>query len=185
MLTIGGTNSYTAVGGGFVGTTTGTLGSGTLNINGGLVNVGLPGAGAGGPGGSLDVTALWLNPYGGTASTINVSSGGTLSTTRPIQNGNGLPGATAYVNFNGGTLQAAANNMTLLGYPSNNTSFVLTVNVQAGGVTIDTNGDNASIFTPLLNGGGGGLTVVGSGMLTLSASDNYSGNTLIAQGPWP
>ena len=51
--------------------------------------------------GGMDSTHLWLNPYGGSGSGINLD-GGTLSTARPIANGTG--GVPAFLNFNGGTL---------------------------------------------------------------------------------
>ena len=169
VLTSGGSNCYFAVGGGFPGFA--GQGSGTLNVNGGLVRVGAAGTASSGPG-STDATALWLDAYGGSGSTINLTAG-TLSTARPIVNG--TPANPAYVNFNGGTLQAAAGSITILN--SN-----LTVNVQAGGATIDTQGFNAAVAAALLNSGGGGLTKVGSGMLTLTGANTYSGSTTITAG---
>ena len=143
-----------------------------MNVNGGLVNVGAAGTSSSGPA-TTDATALWLDAYGGTASAINLTAG-TLSTARPIANGTANP---AYVNFNGGTLQAAAGGFNIL-------NSGLTVSVQAGGATIDTSGFNTTVTAPLLNGGGGGLTKLGAGTLTLSSTSSsaYIGGTTINNG---
>ena len=138
------------------------------------MNVGAAGTGTSGPS-NLDATHLWLDPYGGTASVINLLSGGTLSTARPI--GNGSFGNPAYLNINGGYLQAVGN-VNIFDNPT--PSAPLTVNLQSGGGTIDSNGYNTATLIPL--SGIGSLTKVGSGMLTLSASDNYAGITLISAG---
>jgi fibronectin-binding autotransporter adhesin len=171
VLTIGGGSGYTAVGGDFLNAAgtgrIGAQGTGTFNINGGLVNVGAAGSGPGG----LDSSRFWLNPYGGSNSTINLS-GGTLSTARPIANGAGSP---AYFNFNGGVLQAAADGVNIL-----DAVGPLTVTLLAGGGTVDTNGFSTT-FAPVVTGSGA-LTVIGSGTLTLAAANTYSGPTKIAAG---
>ena len=138
-----------------------------------------------GPAGT-DTSHLWLNAYGGdcgAGSTINLN-GGTLSTARPIANGgNQSPG---YVNFNGGVLQVAADIPHILdnlGGDSNSPYYKLTVYVQHGGATIDTNGHDTTIDPSLLDGGGGGgLTKIGGGTLILSASSSYSGPTFVNGG---
>ncbi len=148
----------------------GTAGSGTLTINGGAVNVAAAGTGAS----SLDGTRLWLNPYGGTGSVINLN-GGTLTTARSIANGTGA--STATVNFGGGTLRAGA--AIELAFAS-----LLTGNVLAGGAIIDTNTFNATLSVALLNGGGGGgLTKNGNGQLTLATNaSTFTGNVVINSG---
>ena len=74
---------------------------------------------------------------------------GTLSTARQINNGNG--GQPAIVNFNGGTLQAAASNFNIL-----YNSLTINVGAQAGGAIINTNGyTNVVVNSPLVNGTGG------------------------------
>ena len=174
VLNIGYGSTAGTVGGTYIGgkiNNAGTAGTGTLNVNGGVVNVAVAGTATGGDGSSL-----WLDPWGGSGSTINLN-GGTLSTARQIANGSS---SAAYINFNGGTLQAAANNLNLIlsnGY--------ITASVQAGGAIIDTQGYNTTINQAFVHGGGtpdGGLTKIGSGMLTLSASSNYTGGTTISNG---
>ncbi len=57
--------------------------------------------------------------------------------------------------------------------------------VEAGGVTIDTNGKNKAIEQPLLTGvtsAGGGLTKTGSGALYLNGDNTYTGTTLVTAG---
>ena len=83
------------------------------------------------------------------------------------------------VNFNGGKLIVrtgatnAANFMTGLD----------AANVLSGGAVIDTNGVDTTIAQALLNGGGGGgLTKQGSGTLTLTGANTYTGNTVISAG---
>ena len=150
----------------------GQQGTGVLDINGGILTVGGRRQRLSGPGG-LDDTALWFNPYGGSGSTINLN-GGTLSTARPIQNGSG---GSAYFNFNGGTLQAAGNVNVL-----NSTS--ITVGVQAGGATIDTNGFNTTVVPASQRRWRRRRTDQDRrGTLTLaSAGSTYAGGTTVVSG---
>ncbi len=160
--------------GGFVGRTyiggkldgSGVLGTGTLNINGGALNVAAGGSGVAG-----DASRFWLNAWGGSGSTLNLN-GGTLSTARPIANGSDTP---AFFNFNGGTLQAAAEGVNILDGVG-----PLTVTLQSGGATIDNNGFNAAVIPAM--GGAGGLTKLGSGTLALNGASTFSGNLVISGG---
>ena len=97
--------------------------------------------------------------------------GGTLSTARSFGTG-----GTSIINFNGGTLQAAASNSNFI------TAYH--ANVLAGGAIIDTQGYNVTIAQALLTGASpdGGLTKLGSGMLTLSAGNTYNGGTTVSGG---
>lgn len=109
---------------------------------------------------------------GGTGTgTVNLD-GGTL-TVKSVHEGTG--GAST-LNLNGGLLKAA---------PSASAVFLTnvdTVNVEAGGARIDSNGQTIAINTPLLNAGGGGLTKTGAGTLELNAANTYTGPTLVSAG---
>ena len=69
-----------------------------------------------------------------------------------------------FVNFNGGTLQAAASFGT-----------ARTISLLAGGGTIDTNGFNVTMSGQIINTGG--LTKAGLGTLVLSGANTYTGGT--------
>ena len=88
----------------------------------------------------------------------------------------------ATINFNGGLLKALQPSSTFLPVPNNGG---LTVNVQAGGAIIDTNGNDIQIDQPLLHAGtgvDGGLTKRGVGTLTLTGLNTYTGTTKIVGG---
>jgi autotransporter-associated beta strand protein len=109
-------------------------------------------------------------------------NGGTLITNVILGQYNSGNYGTSTFDFNGGTLQASATN----------TGFVqglTTVNVQAGGAIINTNGFSDTITSNLISdpsvvgGTDGGLTKQGSGTLTLSGTGNtYNGNTTVSGG---
>ena len=104
--------------------------------------------------------------------TLNLASGAMLNV-KQIQMGNN---GTKTINLNGGTLAAGLN-------ASN--SFLtaasgLTVNVQSGGVTINSGANNLTVGPAL--SGAGGLTKTGSGTLTLSGALSYSGATTVSNG---
>jgi fibronectin-binding autotransporter adhesin len=153
------------IGAGFNGTST-TAHSGTLTISGsGVFN--FNGSGT-----------IKLTNVAEQTATVNLDTGGTLRlNSRPFTKGAG----DAAFNFNGGTLQLSAANTAIFG--ANATSFNPTV--RAGGVRIDTNGFNGQIDTSLIEDAGstgGGLVKLGSGTLTLSAANTYSGKTTISAG---
>ena len=82
-------------------------------------------------------------------------------------------GGTAAFNFTGGTIQAGA---------SFSSSVPITVGTASSNVaTIETDGTNAMTLSGPLTGPGG-LTKIGSGMLTLTGSDTYTGPTLVNAG---
>ena len=57
-----------------------------------------------------------------------------------------------------------------------------TVTIQAGGATINTNGNNVVFANPIGNGGSGSLTKTGSGTLTLTGAQTYTGGTIVSGG---
>lgn len=154
---------------------TGNAGVGILNIS-GTLNV--PAGGA--PGVNGDAGALWLNPYGRSGnSTINLNSGGLLNTARAIDEGS-LPNGSIF-NFDGGTLKSSYTGDSIL----HNSVY----NVRNGGAVIDSAGANISLTYALKHSsiGGdnavdGGLTKIGAGTLTLSATNTYSGVTVVSNG---
>ncbi len=133
-------------------------GTGTLTLNGGEVNV----AGAGG------LMVGW-NSSGFGSVYLN---GGTLSARR-VRGNTGV----SEVAFNGGTLRAAAD-----ASPADFMTGIGTASIQAGGATVDTNGQDVTIAQALSDGGGGGLTKIGAGVLTLSGQNTYSGATTVSAG---
>jgi autotransporter-associated beta strand protein/YVTN family beta-propeller protein len=110
--------------------------------------------------GSGTLTLSGANTYSG-GTTINA---GTLSV--GADNNLGTGGGLA---FGGGTLQY-----------SNGFSSSRAVTLNAGGGTFDTNGNNA-ILSGII-GGTGGLTKSGTGTLTLSGANTYSGGTTVNAG---
>jgi len=83
-------------------------------------------------------------------------------------------GSFATLNLNGGTLQANSSTPTFV-----NGLYRATV---GGNSTIDSQGYNIGIPQALLDNGGGSLTKIGSGSLTLTGANSYSGSTTISAG---
>lgn len=130
-------------------------------------------------GGTLSITGagnlvLGRNVSGtttGANGTVNLD-GGVFATVRPFTMASGS--GTGTINFNGGTLRALG--------ASSDFIAVTDANVKNGGAVIDTNSYDVTIGQSLLNGGAGGLTKQGGGVLTLSASNSYIGATVVSGG---
>lgn len=141
---------------------------GTWTISGGTVNLGGTGVFVLGQN-----SATTSNVTSNSIGTLNLS-GGNLITARAITTGVNTNGTTSMgiVRFNGGKITAGTNLPILL--------TVTTAEIQSGGATIDTGTNNVGIQQILA--GSGGLTKGGSGSLTLSGANTYSGSTLVQNG---
>jgi len=107
-----------------------------------------------------------------TLSGSNSYTGGTTIRGGLINFAAGANLGTGSITLNGGGLQWASGNTTDIS--SRLTAF------GSGGGSIDTNGNNVTFATALT--GAGGLTKSGDGILTLSASNTYSGETFVIGG---
>ncbi|WP_081449281.1 autotransporter outer membrane beta-barrel domain-containing protein [Brucella pinnipedialis] len=110
-----------------------------------------------------------------TLSGVNTYTGGTTLTagTLAAASDNNLGGASGGLTFNGGTLQVMGTSWT---------STNRAVSLQAGGGTFDIE-DAANNFAVTQGvAGAGGLTKSGSGTLTLSGVNSYTGGTTVSAG---
>ena len=117
--------------------------------------------------GVLNATQLWVATNGAIGQ-VNLLGGvcafGTATGT-----------AAGTVTINTGTIKALASNSNFI--------TALTVFVNSGGAKIDTNGFNVGVQVPLREGnGGGGLTKIGLGTLTLASPNTYTGPTTVSKG---
>lgn len=119
--------------------------------------------------GGTDVLGLVLiTRLAGATGTINLNGGDLFAT--QIQD----PGGNGAFNFNGGTLHARTDSGNFL-------QATRGLNVQSGGAVIHSEGHDIIIHQALANGGGG-LTKLGTGSLTLSGGLAYSGATIVSNG---
>ncbi len=158
----------------------GSGGNGTLNQYGGYITnqVGFTYvAEAGGVG-------TW-NMYGGTA-TLGIlqfcqggNGNGLMYFNGGILNVNeincGVANANGAIFLNGGTIRANGDNANF--FHSLGSAYV-----DVGGVVIDSQEFDITVAQTLIDYGGGGLTKLGSGTLTLTGYNNYSGATTISAG---
>src|SRR5262245_17742786 len=102
---------------------------------------------------------------------VNTYLGGTViqAGTLAVSADNNLGDSSGSLSFDGGTLRYLA------GFASNRA-----VTLDAGGGTLDTNGDNATLTGAI--GGSGRLRKTGAGTLTLAGGSNYSGPTAVEAG---
>ncbi len=139
--------------------------------------------------GTLDISRSILS---GTIGVVNLNTGGTITCSRVgTATANQLAtatGSTATFNFDGGTLRASGNAANF--FQGSTVPPVIPVNtiLKAGGAIIDDSGFAISILEPLQhdsNLGGtldGGLNKLGAGTVTLTATNTYTGSTLVNNG---
>jgi autotransporter-associated beta strand protein len=134
---------------------------------------------------------------GTTVGTLNLD-GGTLlcskvTTANANTSTNSATGSTATFNFNGGTLKANASSATFfqggtVATLPTGTPIPITAIVKSGGAVIDTTNFNITVLEPLQHDitldvtPDGGLIKKGSGALTLSATNSYTGLTTVSNG---
>jgi len=115
--------------------------------------------------------------------TVNLNGGILMANT--VMKDASTNNSTAAFNFNGGVLQAKQNNAAFL-YSTNASALVLTV--QAGGAIIDDGGFAVTNPLPLRHDAtlgsspDGGLTKLDTGTLALTATNTYTGNTVVGAG---
>jgi len=117
--------------------------------------------------------AVTLGGQAGTYTPIFNLNGGTLSVVNIADSANG----TSAVNFNGGKLQARADNADFLNADA--------VTISNSGGTIDTQGFNVTIDNALQRLSGAttdALTKIGGGALTITGASTYGGGTNIQNG---
>lgn len=107
------------------------------------------------------------------ARNVSTCFGGTLKITTTASGIAGGSGTSA-LNLNGVKLVAGANSTSFI-------TNLTTAMVNSGGVTFDTAGFNLTVAQALANGGGG-LTKLGAGRLTLSKANLFSGSTVVSAG---
>ena len=177
--------------------TTSAEGSNTFTVNGGVTTVSghLIVAADGGSGTVIQTggtvistNAVYLgegiSPNGGGPGTAVYNLNGGVLVAPGIQTHTDATqtGTSGTLNFNGGILRASADNPDFIA-ADNPAVATMTVNVLAGGAKIDTNGHTVAV-NAVLNGsaGDGGLTKMGSGQLTLTAANTYTGVTTVKAG---
>jgi autotransporter-associated beta strand protein len=148
-------------GGTFIGASTGTnlgIGTGTGRVS--TLNV---------SSGKATIATLNLNS---SDADVNLSGTGELEVNTITMTG----GSTGNISFNGGTLRARTTTTTFM-------QGLTGATVNGGGVTVDSNNFNITIGQALLVGSGsGGLTKTGAGILTLTATNTYTGATTLSAG---
>jgi fibronectin-binding autotransporter adhesin len=121
---------------------------------------------------------LQFSSTGGAVTATYNLDGGVLLTSG-VTNPGHVTAANQTFNFGGGTLCAANNNADFM-----TAAWIGNVNIKNGGATIDTQSFAITIANPLKDfaGNSGGLTKLGTGTLTLSGVNTYTGTTTVGAG---
>ena len=152
---------------------------GTINQTGGVITntatqtwIGETGAGTWNMNGGEAVLGTVIMSYTTSASgVLNINGGLFQAASITSQNSASAP---SILNLNGGTLQANANTATFI-------SGLYSATVGPGSV-IDSQGYNITIPQELDDNGGGTITKNGSGILTLTGANTYTGSTTVNAG---
>ncbi|WP_354181371.1 autotransporter-associated beta strand repeat-containing protein [Bradyrhizobium sp. LA6.1] len=169
LLMTGGTTAGSIEGAGSVFLGSKNLAVGGNNLSTTFSGVIQDGGFSGGAGGSLTKTGSGTLTLSG----ANTYTGGTTinAGTLAISADNNLGANTGGLTFSGGTLQFGA---------SFDLANTRAITLNAGGGTFDTNGFNTTVSQAI--GGTGALVKAGSGMLTLSGVNTYTGATTVEAG---
>jgi fibronectin-binding autotransporter adhesin len=169
---------------GFGGGSTGTAiqTSGTVNVGTFELGVGVNATNASASytisGGALTVTNQIINlaTKPNSAATLTLS-GGTTTFDNGLDNAVMPSGATAVMNFDGGELRPGGSRTNFL-------QGLTAANLTTNGAVFNPNGYSITVAQVLQNAAGqaGQLTVNGTGTLTLSANNTYTGDTTISAG---
>jgi len=107
------------------------------------------------------------NATAGGTTTFNITNGGVVAVDAIVGKAN------CTLNFANGTLKATASDANFIGAG-------FTVNINAGGATLDSNGKTPTV--PGILGGTGALTKTGNGTLLLNGTNTYTGITTVNGG---
>jgi fibronectin-binding autotransporter adhesin len=124
-------------------------------------------------GGLVDAGFIVMNNHG---SLLNIGDGTATATARALYLDSTY--SDNRVNFNAGTLSATADAANFITGPG-------AVYIQSGGAVMDSQTFTVSTPVALQQDGaspGGGLTKIGSGILTLGGANTYTGNTTVNEG---
>ena len=172
--------SITKIGGGGDHITIGSGGTGVVNQYGGSITnttsdffLGESSAGTWNMNGGAAVLGNVLMGVNSSSSAQLNLNGGVLQASEVISPTAGT--TVTILNFNGGTLQANAGSATFI-------SGLFSATIGASGATIDSQGFNIAVPQELDDNGGGTLTKLGNGTLTLSGPNTYTGPTVVSAG---
>ncbi len=120
-----------------------------------------------------------------TAGAGNTYTLGTLSLgnqTLTLTGGNNVTGGTAGITFGAVTFSTGAPTFTINNPSSGGTAQLSVAAVNNGTYTATINGNGNMIQTGVWGNGSGGINIDGSGIITLSQANTYSGSTILNSG---
>jgi fibronectin-binding autotransporter adhesin len=141
--------------------------SATLNLGGGIVNVG--------SGGIVSARNDYTTGTGSAVSVINLSGGVVVTSVGDIKKfaNTGTQTATSVLNIDNATIRAGSSSATFL-------QGMNALNILPGDFIFDSNGFTPTAAQPM--SGTGDLTKIGAGTLTLTGNSGFTGLTTVANG---